>query len=250
MNSQTGNKTSLTHRDGISAWRKIADGIEADIDNGRLVAGEQLPPETKLAERFGVNRHTVRRAIAVLSSRGVLRATQGRGTFVEARTLAYPIGARARFTESVASAGREPSSELVDVREITADAKTAKQLAVKTGSPLLELRTLRRADGAPIAAGTVMLPLPRFTGFDKHFRKTGSLTRALRACGVSDYRRKETRIAARTAGNEEARLLEMVPGRTVLTTDGINVDADNVPVLVVRSAFAADRIELTVIDEV
>ena len=63
-----------------------------------LAAGAQLPAESALAARFGVNRHTVRRALGVLAEGGLVRTTQGRGSFVEQGPIAYPIGPRTRST--------------------------------------------------------------------------------------------------------------------------------------------------------
>ena len=48
--------------DGITRWRRVADGIRAAVADGSVA--DRLPPEGELAQRFGVNRHTVRRAIA------------------------------------------------------------------------------------------------------------------------------------------------------------------------------------------
>ena len=47
---------------GVAQWRQIADTLRADIAGGTLGPGDQLPTEARLAARFGVNRHTVRRA--------------------------------------------------------------------------------------------------------------------------------------------------------------------------------------------
>jgi GntR family phosphonate transport system transcriptional regulator len=49
---------------GVALWRRIADALEQSIAQGTFQAGSKLPAETEIAERFGVNRHTVRRAIA------------------------------------------------------------------------------------------------------------------------------------------------------------------------------------------
>ncbi|MEJ0097132.1 MAG: GntR family transcriptional regulator [Bauldia sp.] len=85
----TGGGTRIARGGGVSAWRQIADRIAADIGGGRFAPGAQLPVEAKLAEAFAVNRHTVRRALAALAADGLVRATQGRGTFVEAKPLPY-----------------------------------------------------------------------------------------------------------------------------------------------------------------
>ena len=87
---------AMERRSGIALWRQIADQIRLAIGSGEFTT--KLPPEMALAARFAVNRHTVRGAIAALVQEGVLRAEQGRGTFIERKQrLAYPIGVRTRF---------------------------------------------------------------------------------------------------------------------------------------------------------
>jgi GntR family transcriptional regulator, phosphonate transport system regulatory protein len=239
-------RPALLRGEGVSAWRQIVDGIEADIAAGRLAPGAQLATEAKLAERFGVNRHTVRRALAVLAGRGLVRATQGRGTFVEARPLAYPIGPRTRFSEIVTRAGREASGDLIAARRVTADAAVAEALGLAAGAPVLEIGTLHRADGTPISVARTALPLPRFEGLAELYAETGSLTRAYARLGIDDYVRVSTRITARLASADESALLELTPGRVVLVIDSVNADADGRPIQATRSRFAADRVQLDI----
>src|SRR5258708_6039634 len=73
---------------GVTQWRRIADDLEQAIALGTHAAGDRLPGEVEIASRFGVNRHTVRRALAELSQRGLVRAERGSGTYVERRRLA------------------------------------------------------------------------------------------------------------------------------------------------------------------
>ena len=68
---------------GVALWRQVADGIERGIADGRFAAGEKLPGEVEIAETYRVNRHTVRRALAALAERGLVRAERGSGTYVE-----------------------------------------------------------------------------------------------------------------------------------------------------------------------
>lgn len=238
--------TPLRRGEGLAAWRQIADGIASDLTEGRLSPGEKLPTEAQLAERFGVNRHTVRRALAALASRGLVRATQGRGTFVEPKPLAYPIGPRTRFSDNVSRAGREAWGDLISSREAGADERLAEALGMRPGEPVLELITVHRADGAPISMARTCLPLPRFAGLDRIYAETGSLTRAYAALGLQDYIRLSTRIAARIAGAEEATLLELAPGRVLLVVDSVNVDPEGQRIQATRSHFVADRVELVV----
>ena len=65
---------------GVALWRQVADEIERGIADGRFAAGTKLPGETEIAETYRVNRHTVRRALAALAERGLVRAERGSGT--------------------------------------------------------------------------------------------------------------------------------------------------------------------------
>src|SRR3569623_992659 len=99
---------------GVSMWRRIADAIRLDIGGGKLARGEKLATEFELAARFEVNRHTVRRALAALAEEGVVRAEQGRGTFVDqARRLSYRIGRRTRFSAGLAGQARKLERHLL-----------------------------------------------------------------------------------------------------------------------------------------
>ncbi|HET6154107.1 MAG TPA: FCD domain-containing protein [Marmoricola sp.] len=66
------------------AYQQVADQLNARIIDGSVAAGDRLPTEVELSEIFGVSRSTVREALRVLTSRGLLRTTRGTtgGTFV------------------------------------------------------------------------------------------------------------------------------------------------------------------------
>src|ERR1700742_4588767 len=131
---------------GVALWRQVADGIERGIAEGRFVAGERLPGEIDIAETYRVNRHTVRRALAVLAERGLVRAERGSGTYVETPRLAYPLHARTRFSEIVGAGAREPRGQLIAAAEEPATRELARLLALKSGAPLVRIETLRLAD--------------------------------------------------------------------------------------------------------
>ena len=66
-------------------WRQIHDTLMDEIEAGTYPAGARLPTEAALARRFQVNRHTVRRAIAVLREAGLVHPRRGAGVFVTGR---------------------------------------------------------------------------------------------------------------------------------------------------------------------
>ena len=64
----------------------LIDSIKNDIISGKIKPGDKLPSENKLAEKFGMSRHTVRKALSILENDGYVSAEHGRGTFC---TLKY-----------------------------------------------------------------------------------------------------------------------------------------------------------------
>src|SRR6201990_1840703 len=124
---------------GVALWRQVADGIERGIADGRFVAGAKLPGEMEIAETYRVNRHTVRRALAALAERGLVRAERGSGTYVEAPRIAYPLRSRTRFSEIVGAGGREPRGQLIGASEEAATRELARLLDLQTGAALLRI---------------------------------------------------------------------------------------------------------------
>jgi GntR family phosphonate transport system transcriptional regulator len=231
---------------GVALWRQVADGIERGIAEGRFAAGEKLPGETEIAETYRVNRHTVRRALATLAERGLVRAERGSGTYVETQRLAYPLRSRTRFSEIVGAGGREPRGQLIDASEEAATRELARELGLKTGAPLIRIESVRFADRTPICISTTWLSAERFPGAGSIFASARSMTKLLAHYDIRDYRRGSTRISAAIADATDAARLDLALGRPVLVVDSTDVDTDGKPIVTKRSRFAAERIEFVV----
>jgi GntR family phosphonate transport system transcriptional regulator len=231
---------------GVTLWRRIADELAHTIVTGRLAAGDRLPGEVEIAQRFGVNRHTVRRALAELAARGLVRAEQGSGTFVGPARLAYPIGPRTRFSEIVGAAGREAGGRLIAHAREEASADLAERLGVALLAPLIRLEVLRSADGVPVCRSTNWVSAERMPDAARVYRRSNSMTKTLAHFGVRDYRRRQTRIGAALADAVDAERLRVAPGRPLLVVESINVTLAGEPILTTIARFAADRVELLV----
>ena len=73
-----------------------------------------------------------------------------------------------------------------------------------------------------------------------------SITAALEACGIPDYRRRASRITARLPTPEEAELLQQSRSRPVLVAESLNVDPAGQPVDWTQAIYAAGRVQLVV----
>src|SRR4051812_27444639 len=63
-------------------YRRIADAIDEDVQNGRLRAGTKLPPHRDMADHLGVTVTTITRAYTEAARRGLISGHVGRGTFI------------------------------------------------------------------------------------------------------------------------------------------------------------------------
>lgn len=124
-----------------------------------LSAGDALPTERVLAERWGVARMTVRGAIGVLVREGRLHAEQGRGTFVQPP----PISLRVRlgsFADELHRAHLEPRTRTLGVgRDEVPPPEVRRHLRLRAGAAAVRIVRLRLGDGTPLALERAWLPM-------------------------------------------------------------------------------------------
>ncbi|HEX8806197.1 MAG TPA: GntR family transcriptional regulator, partial [Candidatus Aquilonibacter sp.] len=76
-------KTLAVKRSGLAD--QVIAGVRELIARGTYRVGDRLPEEPELCELFGVGRSTLREAMRVLASRGIVEVRHGEGTFVTTR---------------------------------------------------------------------------------------------------------------------------------------------------------------------
>lgn len=240
-------ESDIKRNNGVAIWRQIADEIRGEITTGKLPTNARMPSEMEMAARFGVNRHTVRNAIASLVQEGVLRAEQGRGTFVaNAKRLTYAIGRRTRFSQALATQTNEMRGMLLGSGSEAASYEVANALKIRPGEPVIRLESLHMADGHPVSRATLWFDAGRFPTIAEEYDRTASITKALAKLGIADYLRQSSFISARHADSDDLKHLQLSPGAIVLTVRATNIDLDGTPIQYSRSRFSADRMELSI----
>ncbi|OOG43629.1 phosphonate metabolism transcriptional regulator PhnF [Rhodanobacter sp. C05] len=229
---------------GVALWSQIADILADDIFKGRLRQSEQLPSAQELATRFDVNRHTVRRAIATLEQRRLVRTEQGRGTFVQEQTLDYPISRRTRFSQNMRNLNVDTDIEILDDAREIPPTHVAEALGLGRNEYVYRIDSLSRADGHIIDHSTAYFPATRFPGLPAVYRRTQSVTQTLNEFGVGDYVRLHTRVSARLPDAHTARLMKLPANRPLLHVQSINTDPRGGPVQYGIARFSGDWVQL------
>lgn len=227
-------------------WKSIQDTLSADIANGHYAQGDKLPTEAELSKRFGVNRHTVRRALSEMASNGTVHSRRGAGVFVASRPTDYPIGRRVRFHQNLSDQGRLPAKQILRLETRLPDAREAEALRLNDGDQVHVYEGISLADDSPVALFKSVFPATRLPQMLVDLAETKSVTQALARGGVHDYTRAETRLTAKLATATQALNLRIQDGAPILRTQSINIDTYGVPVEFGLTWFAGDRISLVI----
>ncbi|SFE37665.1 phosphonate metabolism transcriptional regulator PhnF [Roseivivax sediminis] len=225
-------------------WKAIAKTLETEIAERLYPPGARLPTEAALSDRFGVNRHTVRRALSDLSERGLVRSRRGAGVFVDIVPTDYALGRRVRFHQNLRAAGHLPEKRVLRIETRPARRAEAEALDLDRESEVVVYEGLSLSDGIAIAHFESVFPAARLPGLAAALAETASVTEALARAGVADYVRAETRISAERASATQALHLGLRDGEPVLCTISRNETPEGMPVERGTTWFAGDRVAL------
>jgi DNA-binding GntR family transcriptional regulator len=216
---------------------QLAQAIETAISGGGLPAGSRLENEILLAQRYGLSRPTVRRAVQELVDKGLLVRKRGVGTQVMQPHVRRSVELTSLY-DDLARAGESPTTEVLSLERVEAPADIAEELDLAAGEEIVVVRRLRRSHGEPLALLTNHLP-GRFRPTVDDLTERG-LYQYLRTQGVH-LRVAHQRIGARLAHAEEGRLLEEPPRSALLTMQRTAFDDQGLAVEHGRHVYRASR---------
>jgi GntR family phosphonate transport system transcriptional regulator len=243
-------------------WRHIADVIRSEIDRQLYRPGDQLPTVVILAERFGVNRHTVRRALDSLQQSGLVSMEQGRGTFVADTRVAHrpphrlALGLSARPLDALASlathqghTGFGTSQPLIShqrlvLEKIQPTAEICALFQATETEAFWHLRILTHLGHDPLCISNHYLRVRRFADLDASLLREGhDLAASLAEHGFNQIERQETSLQATMATPDQKYRLELSDNQPLLVTSGLDRDGKTQEMLqYVVTAWPAQRI--------
>src|SRR3954468_6264998 len=155
----------------IPLYHQLAEQLSAAIAKGHLQPGDAFENEVAMADRLGVSRPTVRRAIQELVGQGLLLRRRGLGTTVAGRAARRGGGGEggaggrpgggAELTSLYDDLRREgsgdPRTEVL-THEVVTDDVAAAAMGLPLDTPLLRLLRLRRDGDRPLAILQNWLP--------------------------------------------------------------------------------------------
>ncbi len=215
----------IQKKNGTTLSQQLYEQVKQIIE--QTEAGGRLPSEPQLAKRFGVSRATLREAMRIFETQGVIHRRQGVGTFVVPPQI-FETGLE--LLESIQKqAGRMGlpiEMGLYQVQNRSASDEEAEQLNLAAGTPVLSVHWVMETPDRPVAYLQDVLPEDVLSAKEVRERFNGSvLDLLLNKNGVS-LSTSRTQISAIPAPAEIAKALDIQRGEVVLCFEATLYDAN------------------------
>lgn len=236
-------------------YRRIATTLREAIHRGEFKPGDQLPTEMELTERYRVSRTTVRQALSLLTTEGLIETATSRGTRVRTRvplTLTATryerahrqVSANDAFRAELAAQGRT-ARQTFDMSVIPARPEIAERLGFAEEALVVLRRLVLTVDDQPLAIQESYYPHDIAAGTE--IMSPGDVERGTIRV-LADLGHDETRhvdeIATRPPTPEEVRILQLDSGTPVLDLIRTAYDQDEQPVRLTWNTYAGHCIRL------
>lgn len=146
---------------------QVEQRILRQIQSGEFKPGDQIPPETELAEQLGVSRPTVRQALSQLAADGYLVRIKGKGSFVtEPKLLHESTSMISSYRQESESKGLHITTKVLRQEVIRPEKNVSEMLKLPRGKKVNALTRMRYVDGfnegKPMVLTTVYVPYDLF----------------------------------------------------------------------------------------
>lgn len=224
--------TPVSHESPVPAFMQVEQDLRRQILSGTIPAEGRLPRETELAAAYGVSRMTVRRSLEGLEADGLIRRLHGLGTIATppGAPVAVDLSSMFSIAEQIRRQGQEPRT-VVDVQTIATPTPLIREaLRLDGAETATVLRRIRFADARPVLINTSWMPTRKFPGLDRAELIDGSLWKTLATSYATTPASTDEHFELVKASADEARLLHVEEGDTLIRVTGTTFDTEGVPV--------------------
>ncbi|MDO4681740.1 MAG: GntR family transcriptional regulator [Lautropia sp.] len=231
---------SSLHRQPL--YQQIRQAILNALEAGEWPAGGLIPSEFELARRYGVSQGTVRKAVEVLVSEGLLRRRQGKGTYVLSHAES---GAQYRFLRLRPDEGPavQPSSHILQCRRVRATAEVQRALGARAADTVLHIRRLLVFADEPVVLDDIWLAGEEFRQLtaQRLAGHSGRLYSVFETELGTKMLHASERVRAVAAEPEVAEALKVPPGTPLLKVERITSTFHGRPVELRHGFCRTDR---------
>ncbi len=210
------------------AYMQLVRIVSQQIATGTLHPGDQLPSEGRLCLQYAVSPMTVRRAVNILAEKGLVTATQGKGTFVKSLDIGEAVFRLQELKEHWAQG--QSAIRLLEASIVSSDELVASKLEISPGDRAIYIRRLMSQEEVPtIYHREYFIYDPRRPVVEAQLQ-ISSLQGLLQGQSSAGLRRGRLSIEAVNLKEEEAKVLRVPVGTAAFHLEYIFHDFSNHPV--------------------
>lgn len=221
----------------IPLYFQLKEIIGQCIEDNTFVAGDILPSENELVEKYKISRMTVKQALDSLAAEGSVTRIKGKGTFVAEKKIEQNVLGLTGFSEDMVLRGMKPSSAIIENRQITAPQNIAKILSTNNVNLI---KRIRSADGCPLGIEESYIPTSTLPVVSNSTLES-SLYDYLENVLNKKISYAKQSLEASVVSKETAELLNIDEGAPVLILNRTTVLDDGTPFEFTRTIFRGDR---------
>jgi GntR family transcriptional regulator, trehalose operon transcriptional repressor len=130
---------------------KIQEDLGEQIRNGKMKAGDLLPSEKELAEKYSASRETIRKALNMLSEDGYIHKVQGKGSIVlDVSKFDFPISGLVSFKEISKKMGHRAKTIVEVFDKIRPNQDWQNKMRLNQDETMWSIYRVREIDGEKI----------------------------------------------------------------------------------------------------
>jgi len=227
----------------LPLYVQVADWLESMIKEESYQIDTKLPSEGELAQKFQLNRNTIRQAISLLVQKGFVEKKKGVGTFVKWKTYPSPIhqlGKMVSFVDDFNFGNVELEDRIILKKKIRARGGIAKKLDINPKDYVVQIERVRIADKTPLIFERQFYSFRNF-GELLEMEIKGSMYRILSKHFAADLNHSIQTLRAINPGKEIARLLKISTNTPCLFLESLAYNSQNICIEVLQSFYRGDH---------
>lgn len=225
----------------IPLYMQIADSLLEQITSGKLPPEERLPSERELSKQLNVSRMTLRAALHVLDSKGLLVRRPGDGTYIAKPKIERQADKLVPFTDGMRKRGYQVSARLIVLEQRLAKVSIASKLRIPVSSAIYYCQRLRLINQEPVMLEQFSVPARRFPNLEIYDLEKRSFYEIAESEYGITFQQAQQSLEAVAATEFEAELLEIEPGAPLMLERRLAFDPDGQPAEYGQDLYRGDR---------
>ncbi len=203
---------------------RISKDIQYMLESEDLREGWRLPPERELAEKYGVQRATLRRALQILIQKGIICSKERSGYYVAPPRNTVDLNELKSTHAVIQAMGKDTHTKLLEFERTEVTERLEKKTMMPVGKRTLRILRLRYENEVPIALERSFILSELAYGLTEDDLQGNSLYSVFKDKFNISLAYSSENVTVVYANELEAALLKVAPAKPLMNFQGLVYD--------------------------